>query len=95
MALDPLSPDLLALSAAARALGQGRNGRPMSPTTVARWANVGLFGVRLETCHRGGIQFTSMDALRRFFADVEQARQPRVVGRHRKVKKVQPEPVPA
>jgi hypothetical protein len=68
MAIDPLSDELMSLSQAARRLPRLRNGRPVSPSTVWRWASRGLRGVRLEIIRIGGVACTSAAALRDFFA---------------------------
>jgi hypothetical protein len=81
MALDALDPTLQPLSAAARSLGQGRAGKPLSPSTLWRWSSKGLYGVRLEIVRRGGMAYTTMQALRDFFAAVDAARVPHPIGR--------------
>lgn len=47
-------------------------GRP-NITTVWRWRNRGVKGVRLETILSGGRRFTSVEAIRRFQAAVTAA----------------------
>lgn len=61
--IDPNSETLLSLTDAANTLP----GRP-NVTTVWRWRNRGVRGVRLETICLGGRRFTSREALSRFFA---------------------------
>lgn len=68
MSIDPLTEPTFSLSRAARRLPHLRNDRPVSPSTLWRWANKGVGGVRLETVRCGGVTVTSEDALRRFFA---------------------------
>jgi hypothetical protein len=68
MAIDPLSEEILSLSRAARRLPRVRNDRPVSPATLWRWASSGLRGVKLETVKLGGATCTSIPALQRFFA---------------------------
>jgi hypothetical protein len=75
MPVDPLSPDTLTLAQAARLLPSLRAGRPVDPSTLWRWASRGLHGVRLPIVRVGGTACTSREALRKFLADVEAARQ--------------------
>jgi hypothetical protein len=75
MAIDPLSKDVLTLSQAARRLPCLRQDRPISPTTLWRWATTGLGGVVLETAWLGGVLVTTPEALRAFFAAVGERRQ--------------------
>jgi hypothetical protein len=60
-----LSEHLLTLAAAAREL-PGSSGRGVHPSTVWRWAQRGVRGVRLETILVGGVRYTSREALERF-----------------------------
>jgi Protein of unknown function (DUF1580) len=71
MPVDPLSEQVLSFSAAARRLPRLRGERPISPSTLWRWATHGLQGVRLEVCRVGGTSVTSEEALRRFFAALD------------------------
>jgi hypothetical protein len=73
MPIDPLSDTTLSLAQAARRLPRLRAGRPVHPSTVWRWALAGLRGIRLETAMVGGVRVTSEEALRRFFAEVDNA----------------------
>jgi hypothetical protein len=59
--IDPKNETLLSLTEAAKTLP----GRP-NITTVWRWRNRGVRGVRLETVLSGGRRFTSLEAIRRF-----------------------------
>ena len=59
---------LLTLSAAAREVPNRDSGRGVNVSTVWRWSLRGIRGVRLQTEMRGGIRYTSREALRRFFA---------------------------
>jgi hypothetical protein len=45
----------------------------ISPSTVGRWCNRGLRGVRLEIYWHGGRRFTSREAAARFFERVTAA----------------------
>jgi len=68
MPIDPLSEDTFPLTEAARRIPRLRNDRPVSTSTLWRWAFRGLRGVRLETTLIGGVRVTSAEALRQFFA---------------------------
>jgi hypothetical protein len=59
--IDATNETLLSLTQAAKTLP----GRP-NITTVWRWRNRGVRGVKLETMLSGGRRFTSVEALRRF-----------------------------
>jgi hypothetical protein len=76
MSIDPFADDLMPLSQAARSLPKLRDGRPVSPATLWRWSAHGLRGVKLAIVRVGGTACTSREALRRFFAEVEAARNP-------------------
>lgn len=43
-----------------------RDGKQINLSTIYRWKNKGLYGVRLETCYHAGIQHTSLEAVGRF-----------------------------
>jgi hypothetical protein len=76
MPIDPLSTDTISLAQAARELPSLRDGRPVHPATLWRWASRGCRGVRLPIVRIGGTACTSRMALRQFLADVEAARRP-------------------
>ncbi len=59
--IDPSTETLVSLTDAAKRLP----GRP-NITTVWRWRNRGVRGVKLETVLSGGRRFTSLEAIRRF-----------------------------
>src|ERR1700743_706630 len=59
--IDPENETLLSLTDAAKSLP----GRP-NITTLWRWRNHGVRGVKLETVLSGGRRYTSVEALRRF-----------------------------
>jgi hypothetical protein len=59
---------------AARRLPRLREDRPVHPSTIQRWANTGLNGVRLATTFVGGRRVTSVAAIEKFFAEVAEAR---------------------
>jgi hypothetical protein len=71
--INALSETLLTFAQAARRLPRLRNDRPVAPATLWRWASVGLRGVRLETTKVGGSTCTSVEALERFFAALNNA----------------------
>ena len=54
--------------------GPRRGGGRMAIRTGFRWAGRGLSGVVLQTILQGGRRYTTVLALRRFFADVDAAR---------------------
>jgi hypothetical protein len=64
--IDITSEHLLRPSNAARELPPGRNGRPINVSTIFRWINPGVRGVRLEVVRIGGSVYTSREALKRF-----------------------------
>jgi hypothetical protein len=61
--IDPETEDVISLTDAAKSLP----GRP-NITTIWRWRNRGVRGVKLETFLQGGRRMTSREALSRFFA---------------------------
>jgi Protein of unknown function (DUF1580) len=67
VAIDPFAEEILSFAAAARRLPKTRADKPVSPTTIWRWAAHGLRGVKLESVRLGGTTCTSVEALRRFF----------------------------
>jgi hypothetical protein len=74
--IDPFAPDVLSLAQAARLLPSLRGGRPVSPSTLWRWSSRGVRGVRLPITRIAGTACTTREALRKFLAEVEAARQP-------------------
>lgn len=62
-----ISEDVRPLSDWAPRLPRRRQGRPVNPATLYRWANQGLNGVRLEVIRIGGTTCTSKSALQAFF----------------------------
>jgi hypothetical protein len=69
-----LSEDLVTLTAAAALLPHRRSGRPTHPSTLFRWASMGLRGAKLEIVQVGGTKCTSRQALARFFEKLSRAR---------------------
>src|SRR5262245_29296010 len=61
-----LSEHLLTLNHAARTLPGGG----VHVSTIHRWRLRGVRGVRLETLMRGGVRYTSTEALERFFGAI-------------------------
>ena len=62
-----ISEEVRPLSDWAQRLPRRRQGRPVNPATLYRWANQGLNGVRLEVIRIGGTTCTSKSALQTFF----------------------------
>lgn len=73
--INPANDTLLTFGEAARRCPRV-NGRPVSATTVWRWARRGLRGVRLEHVFIGRRACTTTAALTKFFNEVAQAQQP-------------------
>jgi hypothetical protein len=63
MMIDPQTESLVSLTDAAKSLPNRPN-----LTTVWRWRNRGVRGIKLETILIGGRRMTSREALSRFFA---------------------------
>ena len=64
---------IASLAALARSLPAGRTGRPTHPSTLYRWSQRGLRGVRLEILRVGGRTCSSHEALQRFFDALSRA----------------------
>jgi len=64
--IDIHSENLINLRTAATLRPSGRNGRPTHVSTVFRWIQRGVRGVRLEAVRIGGSMYTSREALQRF-----------------------------
>jgi hypothetical protein len=71
VAIDPFTEQVLPFAQVARRLPSIRGGRAVNPATIWRWASHGVRGVKLETIQIGGTSCTSLDALRRFFARLD------------------------
>lgn len=66
--IDIKSEELITLpKAAADYVPRRRQGRKVSTSTMYRWSNPGIRGVRLETIRVAGSLCTSVEALQRFF----------------------------
>jgi hypothetical protein len=64
--IDLRTETLISLAQAARLLPPGRNGKTTHISTLMRWINPGVRGVRLEAVRLGGRWLTSAAALQRF-----------------------------
>ena len=67
LVIDIATETVLGLREACERLPRGRAGRPTHPTTIARWMDEGIGGIRLECLRVGKARCTSMEALQRFF----------------------------
>lgn len=72
--IDIRTEDILTPTQACEWLPRRRAGRKTALSTISRWINAGVAGVRLETIHLGGVRCTSKQALQRFFEAVSAAR---------------------
>jgi Protein of unknown function (DUF1580) len=57
---------VLPLSQLAKRLPWRRGGRPVHPSTLHRWRQPGIRGIRLECIRLGGAWHSSVEALQRF-----------------------------
>jgi len=64
--VDFTTEQIISIAEAARRLPPRRRRRPLSVSTVHRWATQGVAGVVLETLVVGGHRVTSVEALQRF-----------------------------
>ena len=74
MAIDIHTEELLELNKVPANL-ERRTGKRLNLSTVYRWTNRGIAGVRLETVLVGGSRYTSAEALNRFFTQSTLAKQ--------------------
>ncbi len=65
--IDICDETLISVAEAVKKLPRRHTGRPVHLSTVYRWAQRGVRGVRLETIRVGNTICTSMEALQRFF----------------------------
>src|SRR5262245_36421156 len=65
-----LDETILYLTDVPKHIPPGKNGRPTHLSTVVRWKDRGVRGVRLEAVRLGGRWVTSREALARFVARV-------------------------
>ncbi|MFG0316314.1 MAG: DUF1580 domain-containing protein [Planctomycetota bacterium JB042] len=68
--IDPMRDELLPLSAAAKRFPSPRTGRALHVSTIHRWVNEGVQGVRLKVVVVGGFRFTTAKALAEFAAEL-------------------------
>jgi hypothetical protein len=66
---------LLTLTAATKLIPPRRGAKRTNVSTLYRWAQRGLRGVKLETVQVGGTRMTTKEALSRFFNDLRAADQ--------------------
>jgi len=71
MAIDLTKEKLISFREAVELLPRRRRGRKVHVATLYRWATHGLHGVRLETVQCGGTRVTTIEALQRFFRQLE------------------------
>lgn len=64
--IDLVNEDVITLADATKYLPKRRRGKRPHPTTIFRWAQCGVKGIRLETIRVGGTLCTSTEALQRF-----------------------------
>jgi len=79
--IDTEREHLVSFADAARRVPSSRAGRQLHPNTIWRWAKRGLKTVGgdrvyLETTRIGGSNFTSVEALNRFFAALDRNSEP-------------------
>ena len=67
MKIDPFADDIVKLSEAPGILPRGAKGRKVHVSTIWRWSSRGIRGIKLATVRVGGMIFTSREALRNFF----------------------------
>lgn len=66
MAIDLSTEAVVTLTEAPQHLPRRRKGKRPAVSTMFRWAQRGVRGVRLETIQVGGTKCTSLEALQRF-----------------------------
>jgi len=66
-AVDPLSETLISLADAAKLIPARRAGKTTDLSTIYRWTNQGVRGIRLEFWQIGATRCTTRQALTRFF----------------------------
>lgn len=71
--IDVSKEHLLKLSELARLIPPGRNGRPVSPSTIFRWRSPGLRGVKLDAIRIGGAWLTSLEKYQAFCEELTRA----------------------
>lgn len=68
MAIDPNTESLVSFAEATKLIPSRRGGRRCHVSTIHRWSQQGVRGVRLEYLQCGGTRVTSREALARFFS---------------------------
>ncbi len=58
---------LFTLTEAAKLIPRRRAGRPTAISSVFRWCQIGIRGIKLEYIQVGGCKMTSTEAIRRFY----------------------------
>ena len=71
--IDITAEEPISLVEAARRLPERSSGNRIHVSTLYRWTQRGIKGVRLETIQVGGTRCTSMEALGRFFGRLQTA----------------------
>ena len=74
--IDISCEEILSLNEAAGRLPRRRKGSKPHVSTLYRWAQRGVKGVRLEVLQVGGTSCTSLEALQRFFERLSEPREP-------------------
>jgi hypothetical protein len=74
--IDSLTEDIITFADAAKTLPSRRPGKTVNKSTLWRWTEYGLRGVKLEFLYAGGQRCTSLSALQRFFDALGQPRDP-------------------
>jgi hypothetical protein len=67
---DAVEEHVLTFTELARRIPRRRNNRPTHVSTLHRWRQVGIRGVRLSATKHGGIWMTSLEAYQRFTQEV-------------------------
>ena len=82
--IDIFTEDILTLNSAAAELPRRRKRSRPHVATLYRWAQRGLGGFRLETIQVGGTRCTSLEALTRFFCQLNKTSTPSTPSRLRR-----------
>ncbi|WP_437229290.1 DUF1580 domain-containing protein [Planctomicrobium sp. SH661] len=70
--IDLKTENVLSMTDATKQLPTRRRGKRIAVSTLYRWADRGLRGRRLETITIGGAKCASLEALQRFFEELEE-----------------------
>lgn len=71
--IDSTCEELISLADVPARLPNRRGGKRANVSTIYRWAQHGLHGIRLEVLQLGGTKTTSSQALQRFFEQLSAA----------------------